>query len=238
MRKIKLILSIIALSLPGIVSAQHFSSKRHKQTSYEDNWDFDNCIALKLTPTSVLDPYGSLAPVGLEYYFRNKYGVSLDVGIPLFYCINSKQYNDYKRINSDFKIRADFRQYFGFCRKNRFFAGAEVFYRYQNMDLQHSYFHFLDNMCYQFTNAKASKNIFGFGAIAGISHKFTNHFFLEGNIGIGLRIINMTPQWDINAAKPYFKGSFVSLELPNEDRVGDHDLNIYIPFAIKLSYLF
>jgi hypothetical protein len=237
MQMYKPILLAVFIFITQVSYAQHYAKKTSKH-NHKNDWDFDHRLSLKVTPTSLADPYGSLLAIGAEYYFKEKSGISLDVGIPLFYNINNSRYGNYKHINSDFKLRADFRQYFGFCKNNRFFAGPEVFYRNQSMNLQNSYFHFLDNVCYRFSSAKANKSIFGFGAIAGISHKFSDHFFLEGNLGIGLRIINMTPQFEANSANSFFKGTFVSLELPNEDRVGDHDLNIYLPFAIKLSYLF
>lgn len=216
---------------------QPLSANRRKH-NYKDDWDFDNRIAVKLTPTSLLDPYGALLPAGLEYYSGYKYGISLDFGFPLFYSLNNNRPDFNKTINSDFKIRADVRQYFRFRKNSRLFFGAESFYRNQDMSLRNSYFHFIDNTCYAFSQAKASKDAFGFGLILGISRRLTNCFTLQGNIGFGIRVINMTPEWDPNAAIPYFKGTFVSLELPNEDRVGDHDVNIYIPFAIKLAYRF
>jgi hypothetical protein len=41
-----------------------------------------------------------------------------------------------------------------------------------------------------------------------------------------------------NASVPYVEQSFMSIIPPNGDKVGDKDLNVYIPFAIKMGYLF
>jgi hypothetical protein len=236
--KTKLIIATCCLLSAEVVHAQNTFLKNNRKRSYNDDWNFSNRIAIKLTPTSLLDPYGALLPVGFEYYPDYKYGISLDFGFPLYYVLNNN-YSDYnKTINSDFKLRADVRQYFRFRKRSCLFFGAEAFYRNQKMTLRNSYFHFIDNTCYEFSEAKASKDAFGFGLIFGSSYKLADRLLLHSNIGIGFRVINMSPIWDINTATPYFKGSFVSLELPNEDRVGDHDLNIYIPFAIKLAYCF
>ncbi|KAA5533543.1 DUF3575 domain-containing protein [Taibaiella lutea] len=238
MKKTKTIIIFLHLLSANAAHAQVPFSKNHRKPNYTDSWNFSNRIAVKLTPSSLLDPYGALLPVGFEYYPNYKYGISLDFGFPLYYALNNQRFDYHKTINSDFKLRADIRQYFMFRKHNCLFFGAEAFYRNQKMTLQNSYFHFIDNTCYKFSEAKANKDAFGFGLIFGNSYKLANRLLLQGNIGIGFRIINMSPVWDVNVATPYFKGSFVSLELPNEDRVGDHDLNIYIPFAIKLAYCF
>ena len=113
-------------------------------------------------------------------------------------------------------------------------------FNYHSKQITHVlvYFHFLDNNCYAFDKAKIEKNNFGFGFITGMTQKLSDHFFIEYNIGIGVRIINTTPDWQMDTTKSFFKGTFVSLELPNEDRVGDHDVNIYIPFGIRVCYQF
>jgi hypothetical protein len=147
----------------------------HRPVNYSDDWDFNNRIAVKLTPSSLVDPYGALLPIGLEYYSSNKYGVSIDFGFPLYYVLNNGHFDYHKTINSDFKVRADVRQYFRFRKRSRMFFGAEVFYRNQDMTLQNSYFHFIDNTCYHFEEAKARKDAFGGGLIWGISQKLSNH---------------------------------------------------------------
>lgn len=232
------ILSLTGFSLPLFAQHKAQSKKPYRKPNYEEDWDFNNRFAIKLTPTSLLDPYGALLPLGVEYYLNNKYGFSLDFGLPLYYSLNNQKFDNYKHINSDFKVRADIRHYFRFRRKSRLFYGGEVFYRNQNMSLNNSYFHFINNHCYEFTEGITVKNIFGFGFFMGRTQKLSEHFSLESYLGIGLRIINMSPQMDFSNTPYYFRGSFVSLEMPNEDRVGDHDLNIYLPFAIKISYLF
>jgi hypothetical protein len=232
------ILSFVGFSLTTYAQQVKQNKKTNHKRDYEEEWNFNDRFAIKLTPSSLLDPYGALLPVGIEYYLDNKYGFNLEFGFPLYYALNNKRFDNYKHINSDFKVRADIRHYFGYSKNSRLFYGGEMFYRNQHMSLKDSYFHFINNHCYEFAEGQAVKDIFGFGFFMGRTQKLSQHFFLETHLGIGLRIINMSPQMDFSNSNYYFKGSFVSLEPPNEDRVGDHDLNIYVPFAIKLTYLF
>jgi len=239
MKRFNLVAPVILLFLNAAAYAQRTDAPTaRRKHSYKDDWTFDNRFELKLTPSSLLDPYGALIPIGLEYNAGNNCGISLDLGLPLFYVLNNGRYEPQKSISTDFKIRTDIRQYFHFRKHTRFFAGAEMYYRYETATIKNSYFHFLDNNCYAFDKAKIEKNNFGFGFITGMTQKLSDHFFIEYNIGIGVRIINTTPNWQMDTTKSFFKGTFVSLELPNEDRVGDHDVNIYIPFGIRVCYQF
>jgi len=238
-RSVLLIIVLLPLA-PLSFGGDHSSAVVHRKRvrDYSDEWDFDRRFALKLTPTSLLDPYGALLPLGVEYYSSSRLGFGLDLGFPLFYVLNNRRFDYDKRLKFDFKIRMELRRYFRLREKSRLFYGAELYYRYQKMILHNSYFHFIDNTCYSFAEAEAVKNNFGTGFMFGAVRKPSDRLSLEAWLGAGVRLIYMSPRTDLSGNPTFFKGSFVSLEPPNEDRVGDHDLNIYVPFGIKLSYLF
>jgi hypothetical protein len=238
---IKPILTILSfLLLPASIFAQGGGSSTRKTKKYRgEPWTLDQRVAFKLTPTSLLDGYGALCPIGIEYYLNDKFGISFDVGIPLFYVLNNYRDNLHKKIDSDFKLRLDARQYFRLREKNRMFFGAEAFFRRQYMVLQDSYLHFADGSSYSYTTLNANKSTFGASVLLGYSRLLSQHFILEANVGVGFRIINMKSDLDITQNLPYdLKDPFLVLLPPNGDRVGDKDINIYIPFAIKIGYLF
>jgi hypothetical protein len=71
----------------------------------------------------------------------------------------------------------------------------------------------------------------------GTSRKLSERFILDGRLGLGLRLLNMQTDFDPTGLTPVKKNAFSSLLPPNEDRVGERDINIYLPFAIKIAYL-
>lgn len=50
-------------------------------------------------------------------------------------------------------------------------------------------------------------------------------------------MIQMATDLDIKNGTSRTEASFNSLALPNEDRIGDRDLHLHLPFAIKIAYL-
>jgi hypothetical protein len=203
-----------------------------------ETWTISRQISFKYTPTSLLDSYGALLPLGAEYYFHEKFGVSFDVAFPLYYVLNNYRGKPQKKINSDYKLRLGAKQYFRLREKSRLYCGAEVFFRCQEAVLKDSYLHFIDGNCYPYSSINVTKSIYGVGLLLGMSRKLSEHLILEGHIGAGLRMIKMNSDFDKNASVPYPEKSFLSLIPPNGDRVGDKDLNVYAPFAIKIGYLF
>lgn len=201
-------------------------------------WTLEQRVSFKLTPTSLLDSYGALLPLGLEYYFDEKFGVSFDVALPLYYVLNNYRDAPHKKINSDYRLRADIRQYFALRQNNRFYVGTEAFFRHQTMTLEDSYLHFINGHYYEYSFINARKSVFGFGVLTGCAKRLSERLILEGHLGIGVRVINMRTDLDIDALVPVKGKTFTVLDPPGGDRVGDRDINIYIPLAIKIAYLF
>lgn len=240
---------ILLLCIAGAVTEPAFAqkkgsgkrnvhSKQFSQNSRIATWTLEQRVSFKLTPTSLLDSYGALLPLGLEYYFDEKFGISFDVALPLYYVLNNARDAPHKKINSDYRLRADIRQYFGLREHSRFYFGAESFFRHQTMTLEDSYLHFNNGDCYDYSIINARKSVFGFGVFTGYARRLSEHFILEGHLGIGARVINMKTDLDIDALIPVKGKTFTVLDPPNGDRVGDRDINIYVPLAIKIAYLF
>lgn len=242
---IKPIIIIISFFLPLTLFAQkdrkNSNYKTSKQTRKQyrgETWTSSRQVSIKYTPTSLLDCYGALLPLGMEYYFHEQFGVNFDVGFPLYYVLNNYRDKPKKSINSDYKLRLGVTQYFRQRERSRLYCGAEVFYRRQGAELKDSYLHFIDGNCYPYSSINATKSMYGMGILLGISRKLSEHLILEGHLGIGLRVIKVNSDLNKNAVTPYLEQSFISIIPPNGDKVGDRDLNIYIPFAIKIGYLF
>lgn len=235
----ELIRSVILLALlvvmPVAVQAQHVKKERKRLRNIP--WTIDDRFTASLTPSSFLDPYGALCPVGLGYYFGNRYSIHTDVGLPLYYVLNNFAGNSEKTVNSDFKVRASIQQYFLLKERNRCFFGAESGYRRQEMYLRNSYLHYINGMSYDYTGINAIKTIYSLGVYIGTSRKLSERFLLDAHLGLGLRILNMETNFDPSGLSPVKRGSFSSLVPPNEDRVGERDINMYLPFAIKIAYL-
>ena len=242
---IKPIIIISFLLLPLTLFAQkerknsNYSTSKQVRKHYGgETWTISRQASLKYTPTSLLDTYGALLPLGAEYYFHEKFGVSFDVGFPLYYVLNNYRDKPHKEINSDYKLRLGVTQYFRLREKSRLYCGAEVFFRRQEAVLKDSYLHFIDGNCYPYSSINVTKSIYGIGLLMGMSRKLSEHLILEGHVGAGLRMIKVNSDLDKNASVPYVEQSFMSIIPPNGDKVGDKDLNVYIPFAIKIGYLF
>jgi hypothetical protein len=213
------------------------NSLRKKKYRGEE-WTLSRQTSFKYTPTSLFDIYGAMLPLGFEYYFHEKFGIDLELSLPLYYVLNNYNGNPHKTINSDYKLRFGARQYFRLREKSRMYFGAEVFFRRQSMELRNSYVHFVDETCYDYTHLNAKKSLLGGGILMGYSRKLSDRFILEGHIGVGLRLLKMSTDLDRSKSTPYDVGPFRTIIPPNEDRVGDKDLNLYLPFAIKIGYLF
>jgi hypothetical protein len=219
-------------------NSNYKTSKQARKQYRGETWTSSHQVSIKYTPTSLLDSYGALLPLGMEYYFHEQYGVSFDVGFPLYYVLNNYRDKPKKSINSDYKLRLGVTQYFRLRERSRLYCGAEIFFRRQGAELQDSYLHFIDGNCYPYSSINVTKSIYGAGLLLGISRKLSEHLILEGHLGVGLRVIKMNSDLNKNAVTPYREQSFISIIPPNGDKVGDRDLNIYTPFAIKIGYLF
>lgn len=200
-------------------------------------WTISDRFTVSLTPSSFLDPYGALGPVGLAYYFGDRYSAHAEFGFPLYYVLNNYAGQPRKTVNSDFKIRTSVQQYFLLREKSRCFFGAEMAYRCQEMYLKDSYLHYVNGKSYDYSGINATKTVYSLGAFLGLSRKLSERFLIDGHLGLGLRVLNMETNLDITGLTPRPKQSFTTLIPPNEDRVGDRDINIYLPFAIKIAYL-
>jgi hypothetical protein len=226
---------LLLLLMPEMVQAQHVKKERKRPRMVP--WTIDDRFSASLTPSSFIDPYGALCPVGLGYYFGNRYSIHIEAGLPLYYVLNNYAGNPRKTVNSDFKVRAAIQQYFLLKERNRCFFGAESSYRRQEMYLQHSYLRYINGMSYDYTGINAVKTIYCLGAYVGTSHKLSERFMLDAHLGLGLRILNMETDFNPAGLNPVKRGTFSSLVPPNEDRVGERDINMYLPFAIKIAYL-
>ncbi len=230
---------LFALFLFGvsfIVQAQH-NGKTYKRPR-KIAWTMSDRFVVTLTPSSLLDPYGALLPLGLGYYFGEQYSVHFEAGFPLYYVLNNAVGQPQKTVNSDFKLRTDIRQYFRLREKNRCFFGAESAFRNQEMYLKDGYLHYVNGANYDYARVNATKTVYCLGVFAGTSRKLSERFMLETHLGLGLRFLKMKTDFNTTGLTPVTKNSFVSLFPPNEDRIGDQNLNIYLPFAIKIGYLF
>lgn len=230
-----LFILLVLFGVAGPVWAQHAakSEKRRRITP----WTIDDRFALSLAASSLLDPYGALAPVGLGYYFGEKFSLDASFGFPLYYVLNNYAGDPRKTVNSDYKLRAGVRQYFRLREHNRCFFGAEVAFRRQEMYLRNSYLHFTDGSCYDYSGINAAKTAGYLGAFAGIAYRLNRSLLIEGYLGLGGRLLYMKTDLDTRALTPRRQERFSTLAMPNGDRVGDRDINIYLPFAIKIAYL-
>ncbi|WP_118974138.1 DUF3575 domain-containing protein [Taibaiella koreensis] len=236
-RPVTLVLSLLVC--PFFLFAQKAPANHVPHKKYRgERWTLSHCAALKLTPCSWADPYGALFPVGFEYYFGEQFGIGLDLGIPMFYVLNNTIGEQHKTLNSDIRFRIEVRQYFRQRARCRLYYGAEIFYRHQDMELDHGDLHYVDGAVYTYDHVRGRKWTCGAGVFLGYARKLTEHLLLEGHIGLGLRTLQMRTDIDTRAMAPRMEGSFTTLVPPNEDRVGDRDLNLHLPFAIKIAYLF
>ncbi len=240
----KPIIILSFLLLPIAVSAQrgknansNFQHKKARKYRGEE-WTISQQAGFKYTPTSLFDIYGAMLPLGFEYYFQEKFGIDFELSLPLYYVLNNKFDYPKKTINSDYKLRFGGRQYFRLREKSRMYFGAEIFFRRQAMELRNSFIHFVDESCYDYSRLNARKNLLGAGVLMGYARKLSDRFILEGHLGVGLRLLKTDTDFDRSNKIPYDVGPFRTIIPPNEDRVGDRDINIYLPFAIKIGYLF
>lgn len=232
-------LALSLLLLPQLLLAQPKKLAGSTRKGYRgERWMLSNCAALKITPGSWVDPYGALFPVGFEYYFGEKFGLGFDLGLPMFYVLNNTMGKQHKTLNSDIRIRIEARQYFRARARCRLYYGAEVFYRYQNLELDNGDMHYVDGAIYAYDHIRGDKYSYGAGVFLGYARKLSEHLVLEGHVGLGLRIIRMETDIDTRTLVPQGESRFSSLVPPNEDRIGDRDLNLHLPFAIKIAYLF
>lgn len=236
-RPVSLVLSL--LLWPALVLAQqNMPVNRARSKGYRgERWTLSNHVVLKLTPTSWADPYGALFPLGMEYYFGERFGVGLDVGIPMYYVLNNLMGKQHKTIRSDIKLHTEARQYFRLRERSRLYFGAELFYRRQEMDQTQGELHYTSGLNYAYDHIRATKYAYGTGIFVGYVRKLSAHFLAEGHTGLGLRMINMETDLNVKNLTPHTEASFNSLALPNEDRVGDRDFHLHLPFAIKIAYL-
>lgn len=222
--------------VPLVVTAQSGGKKLKRPRRIA--WTISDRFAVTLTPSSVLDPYGALLPLGLGYYFGERYSVHFEAGFPLYYVLNNAMGQPEKTVNSDFKLRTEIRQYFRLREKNRCFFGAESSFRNQEMYLKDGYLHYVSGASYNYSRVNATKTVYSLGIFAGTSRKLSEHFILDAHLGLGLRYLKMKTDFNTTGLTPVMKDAFIALIPPNEDRVGDQNLNIYLPFAIKIGYLF
>jgi len=216
-----------------------FSLSSHGQT----HDDLDSVVAphsslsLRVAPLSILDYYGAILPVGIEYRFRKRTSIIAEVGVPLFFYGMRSGITSRTKISSDVKFRTELRFYKKFSGPESSFWGLEAFSRSQTFFQQGSYFERAWGSRLEtthFATATNHKTISGGGFIWGTRKLIGNKFAQEIYIGCGLRYLTATHS-NIASDTTHSREleGFPGLE---QNHMEGHTIKLYVPCGLKFSY--
>ncbi len=207
----------------------------------EDTSAFHSQLFLKTTPLSIIDRWGAIMPVGIEYNFLKPLSVIGEVGVPLFSFVPAAK-NTETRIKSDFKLRGEIRCYINFyndeTNDGSLFIGADFFYRHQKLyqtgDEAYFQLRFYDKTeTYYFTAGSVSKDVWGAGFLIGGSSHCSKRMLLECYTGFGWQKIHANREKLQIAKMTSYESGYWS---PGQNHVAGEVTKIYLPFGIKVAY--
>ncbi len=150
-------------------------------------------LSLKITPSSVVDPWGGMLPIGLEYGFSRTWSASYELGVPLFYKLYASSFKEDIRMNFDIKSRVEFRKYFlteGDTKNLLAFIGFEAAYRKQKYHINSPSFYYEGessnhNKVY-FNDADVVRMKLSGAVLGGMQYNISGGVTIEWYMGIGL----------------------------------------------------
>lgn len=215
---------------------------------------FSNKFAVKVTPSSLLDIEASQLPVGIEYLFAKKYGVGIQVSIPLKTFVFS---NGETKVKSDMKYRIELRDYALITKKARYFFGVEAYYRKMELALSAGKYlmqnydktatdilgNVLTGGTAQIYSGDLVRTQKGVGLFFGSMTRIAGNFYFDWNIGIGFHFTNGTYS---NMVKDPNQVNGPYGRLAPKNGLVENTYNIYrdgaykmfyTPMALRLSYV-
>lgn len=202
--------------------------------------------AIKMAITNIINFSDALLPVGVEYRFHKWFGVSGEVGIPLFF--NTLAYNtsgSEKKLHSDFRLRTELRAYFNpNADGDLAFIGIDGAWRRQGYQLLNGTFvgvgfdEYGDQKQFSYTSMDVKKSVYTAHVIAGMQSNLSTRLFVELHTGLGIKHVRME-KTNINGlsdAESLSKFAWLFPVGRTEDRMGDNTRFISIPLAVKFCY--
>lgn len=208
------------------------------KAKYQQAFITVNGYALYTTPTTILEPYGALLPLGIAYY-HHRFGAGAEIGVPLmFSSFQLIEPSARKHIRSDFRLRIDGRFYFRKKYLYRDFLGLEMAYRPQHFTKQQASLYSTDiGAQYSGSYLDMKKTTYSIGSFMGRAYRVTKHLSLEWRAGLGLRWIVV--HHNFTAANYVIQDgdNYLTAGLPpDEDQRYNNCTVVYIPLAVSLKY--
>lgn len=202
---------------------------------------FRKQLYLKITPTSLLDPYGARLPVGIGYHFAERDYASIEYSIPLLRYIPFFD-QGYQTIKSDIRLRIEYRRFIS--ENRRAYLGVEGFIRNQEL-VRTSKGRYYDSnggikIEFNYTSGDVYKNIIGVGLIFGGDIRITNHIYFEPYCGLGIRNVevhreNVRDLTQLPSQRQF--DWFTQGLIAEEEEIEGGDMGLYVPCGVKINIL-
>jgi hypothetical protein len=200
---------------------------------------------IKITPSSLLDPWGATLPISLQYNLGNRYAIEATVAIPLKFIIATPLGDSLNvtRIKQDEKFALSLLHYVSSRKNMRGYGGIEVTYRRQlvalgagKLDAGHASSR--EENYLLFSSADLLKNYFTASFKVGLAQRIAGNFWVEAFGGVGF-IGGNSYHNNVQVSGSTTEERATFLKLPENTNVNLDNgwvFGIYMPFAIRFVY--
>lgn len=190
-------------------------------------------LVIKATPSSLLDRFCAMIPVGAEYNYKKRLGIGVNWAIPVIRTKHIRNTNIVEQFNRNVKADVYLRCYFSPAKRNQFFIGVEWFYKEQ--------FYHINAVSYEddsymaaSDNADIRKFVTGFGFYLGERFNLKKNWGIDLYAGMGTKtVIN-----HVYADNKKIIGGHNEAMFPDEDSYNGTRSPLYFPFGLSLNYRF
>jgi hypothetical protein len=224
----------------------HRMHAQHKRQESPMNERFQ----IKITPSSLLDTWGGMVPVAVEYDFGKHFGIEAMAAIPLYYYGMGYQFTKWQdvTVKKDAKFSISLINYLHSWKEGHLYLALEGLYRHEILGVRHGQIDLGTQGDYDlyeyFLSANVNKTYYGGGIKFGITTRLAGNLWFESYIGLGMLSgatwhQNMQGVTNGSGGKAAgFLGSDIGSGRGKIDYIEGKGGALYIPFALRLSYHF
>lgn len=217
----------------------------HKRTPHPP---LDEIAQLRITPSSLLDPWGAMVPLSVEINFGKHFGFEAMAAIPLNSYFAANIFSTQQLgVHRDSKYTACVLYYPGVWKNTRIFIGLEAFYRAQVLTnlgsgtLYEGNIDFYTGKYLHYTNADLTKNYRGGCFRIGVATRIAGHFWFDCYTGLGLldgwsHHTNLRGTTNSLGSSTTSSAEDFTSPIGHTNQVEGRNTALFIPLAIRLSY--
>ena len=181
---------------------------------------------IKLPLLNLLDPNSPNLQVGVERQLNRHIGLQFTAGVSV---------DPNRSVVNGFRLKGEYRHYFGIKKRHSFFWGGDVFYTRYSSRVAETFVNGIDSSLYE-DHFTIYKKMYGANAKFGFHKECKNHFMFEVYSGLGFKVRSVTQQGRTNPSDS--PESVVDINLAAISYEAGQATTISMPLNFAIGYMF